>query len=85
MAVKILRDEFKDDVDFLSALEIEAQAAARLLSNIVQIYDVGTDNGNYYIVMELVEGITLKDYINEMSVLDWREASVLSPDLQYFK
>ena len=75
VAVKILRDEFKDDVDFLKRFEIEAQAAASLTHpNIVQIYDVGTDNGNYYIVMELVEGITLKDYINEMGVLDWREA-----------
>ena len=75
VAVKILRDEFKDDVDFLKRFEIEAQAAASLTHpNIVQIDDVGTDNGNYYIVMELVEGITLKDYINEMGVLDWREA-----------
>lgn len=75
VAVKILKDEFKHDVDFLKRFEIEAQAAASLTHpNIVQIYDVGTDNDNYYIVMELVEGITLKEYIAKKGALDWREA-----------
>lgn len=75
VAVKILKDEFRHDVDFLKRFEIEAQAAASLTHpNIVQIYDVGTDNDNYYIVMELVEGITLKEYILKHGALDWREA-----------
>lgn len=75
VAVKILKDEFKHDVDFLKRFEIEAQAAASLTHpNIVQIYDVGTDDDNYYIVMELVEGITLKEYISKLGPLDWREA-----------
>jgi len=75
VAVKILKEEFKHDVDFLKRFEKEAQAAASLTHpNIVQIYDVGTDNGNYYIVMELVEGITLKEYIRKVGALDWKEA-----------
>jgi serine/threonine protein kinase/beta-lactam-binding protein with PASTA domain len=75
VAIKILKDEFKDDVDFLKRFETEAQAAASLTHpNIVQIYDVGADKGYYYIVMELVEGITLKQYITEKGSLDWREA-----------
>ncbi|NLU32174.1 MAG: Stk1 family PASTA domain-containing Ser/Thr kinase [Clostridiaceae bacterium] len=75
VAVKILKDEFKHDADFLKRFEKEAQAAASLTHpNIVQIYDVGTDNGNYYIVMELVEGITLKEYIKKVGALDWKEA-----------
>lgn len=75
VAVKILKDEFKHDADFLKRFEIEAQAAASLTHpNIVQIYDVGTDHDNYYIVMELVEGITLKEYIAKKGALDWREA-----------
>ena len=75
VAVKILKDEFKHDVDFLKRFEKEAQAAASLTHpNIVQIYDVGTDDDNYYIVMELVEGITLKEYIRQVGALDWKEA-----------
>jgi len=75
VAVKILKEECKHDVDFLKRFEKEAQAAASLTHpNIVQIYDVGTDNGNYYIVMELVEGITLKEYIRKVGALDWKEA-----------
>lgn len=75
VAIKILKDEFKHDAEFLKRFEIEAQAAASLTHpNIVQIYDVGTENGIYYIVMELVEGITLKEYIREKGALDWREA-----------
>ena len=75
VAIKILKDEFKHDIDFLKRFETEAQAAASLTHpNIVQIYDVGTDKDYYYIVMELVDGITLKQYIAEKESLDWREA-----------
>jgi PASTA domain./Protein kinase domain. len=75
VAIKVLKDEFKHDEEFLKRFEIEAQAAASLTHpNIVQIYDVGTDSGNYYIVMELVDGITLKEYIRRNGALDWREA-----------
>lgn len=75
VAVKVLKEEFKDDSEFLKRFETEALAAASLAHpNIVQIYDVGKDNDFHYIVMEYVEGITLKEYIQERDSLDWREA-----------
>jgi len=79
VAIKILKDEFKEDSEFLKRFDTEAQAAANLTHpNIVQIYDVGRDNDNYYIVMEYVDGITLKEYIRQKSYLDWREAVNIS-------
>ncbi len=75
VAIKILRDEFKHDSEFLKRFETEALAAASLTHpNIVQIYDVGKDQDLYYIVMEYVEGITLKEYIEQRRGLEWREA-----------
>jgi serine/threonine protein kinase len=75
VAIKILRDEFKHDSEFLKRFETEALAAASLAHpNIVQIYDVGKDQDLYYIVMEYVEGITLKEYIEQRHGLEWREA-----------
>ena len=66
VAVKILRDEFTTDEEFIRRFETEAQSAARLTHpNIVSIYDVGVDNGVYYIVMELIQGKTLKEIIVE--------------------
>ena len=64
VALKMLRTEFNDDVEFLKRFETEAQAAASLSHpNIVSVYDVGTHDKMHYIVMELVEGTTLKEYL----------------------
>ena len=66
VAIKVLKPEFSSDVSFVSKFRNEAQSAAGLSHpNIVNVYDVGEDNGIYYIVMELVEGITLKEYIQQ--------------------
>ena len=66
VAIKVLKPEFSSDVNFVTKFRIEAQSAAGLYHpNIVNVYDVGEDNGIYYIVMELVEGITLKEYIQK--------------------
>ena len=76
VAVKVLRPEFKEDSEFIKRFDIEAQAAASLSHpNIVSIYDIGRDGELHYIVMEYVEGITLKEYITEKGALSWREAA----------
>ena len=74
VAVKILRDEFTTDEEFIKRFETEAQSAARLVHpNIVSIFDVGVDNGIYYIVMELIQGKTLKEIIlEERGPLPWK-------------
>ena len=74
VAVKILRDEFTTDEEFIKRFETEAQSAARLThANIVSIYDVGVDNGIYFIVMELIQGKTLKEIIvEEGGPLPWK-------------
>ena len=75
VAVKILKQEFSENANFVSKFRIEAQAAAGLMHpNIVNVYDVGEENGIYYIVMELVEGITLKKYIEKKARLSYKEA-----------
>lgn len=75
VAVKVLKQEFSENANFVSKFQIEAQAAAGLMhSNIVNVYDVGEENGIYYIVMELVEGITLKKYIEKKAILTYKEA-----------
>ncbi len=75
VAIKILRPEFTNDEEFVNRFRIEAQAAASLSHpNIVSIYDVGQEDNIHYIVMELVDGITLKEYINQKGCLDWEEA-----------
>lgn len=75
VAVKVLKQEFSENENFVSKFRIEAQAAAGLMHpNIVNVYDVGEDNGIYYIVMELVEGITLKKYIERKARLSYKEA-----------
>lgn len=76
VAVKVLRPEFKEDAEFVKKFDIEAQAAASLSHpNIVSIYDVGREGDWHYIVMELVEGITLKRYIEEQGKLSWQKAA----------
>ncbi len=75
VAVKVLKQEFSENANFVSKFKIEAQAAAGLMHpNIVNVYDVGDDRGIYYIVMELVEGITLKKYIEKKARLSVKEA-----------
>ncbi len=74
VAVKILRDEFTTDEEFIKRFEVEAQSAARLTHpNIVSIYDVGVEENLYYIVMELIQGKTLKEIIvEERGPLPWK-------------
>ena len=75
VAVKVLKQEFSENANFVSKFRIEAQAAAGLMHpNIVNVYDVGEENSIYYIVMELVEGITLKKYIEKKARLSYKEA-----------
>lgn len=75
VAVKVLKQEFSENANFVSKFRIEAQAAAGLMHpNIVNVYDVGEEDGMYYIVMELVEGITLKNYIEKKARLSVKEA-----------
>ncbi len=64
VAIKVLKEEFSSDSGFVSKFKMEAQAAARLSHpNIVNVYDVVDEGTLHYIVMELIEGITLKNYI----------------------
>ena len=74
VAVKILRDEFTTDEEFIKRFEVEAQSAARLTHpNIVSIYDVGVEGNLYFIVMELIQGKTLKEIIiEEKGPLPWK-------------
>ncbi len=75
VAAKVLKQEFSENANFVSKFRIEAQAAAGLMHpNIVNVYDVGEENGIYFIVMELVEGITLKKYIEKKARLSVKEA-----------
>ncbi|HEX2946547.1 MAG TPA: Stk1 family PASTA domain-containing Ser/Thr kinase [Clostridia bacterium] len=75
VAVKILRGEFTDDEEFVKRFRVEAQAAASLNHpNIVSIYDVGKQDDAQYIVMEYIDGITLKEYISKKGALPWKEA-----------
>lgn len=73
VAIKILRDEFTTDEEFIRRFNSEAQAAASLTHhNIVSIYDVGNEGDLYYIVMELIQGKTLKEIIIEDGTLAWK-------------
>ena len=73
VAVKILRDEYTTDNEFVKRFNTEAQAAASLTHpNIVSIYDVGNEGNVYFIVMELIQGKTLKEIIVEDGKLNWK-------------
>lgn len=75
VAIKILRDSLEEEETVVNNFVKEAQASAGLAhNNIVSVYDVGNSDGLNYIVMELVEGITLKEYIKEKGMLPWQEA-----------
>lgn len=79
VAVKVLKPEFREDKTFIRKFRSEAQAAAGLTHpNIVNVFDVGEDEGIYYIVMELIEGITLKEYIAKKGKLSIKEATSIA-------
>lgn len=74
VAIKIMKDEFAHDEEFLRRFHNESQAVAKLShNNIVSVYDVSQGTGVQYIVMELIEGITLKDYLRKKGKLSWQE------------
>ena len=73
VAVKVLKDEYTTDAEFIRRFNAEAQSAAGLThANIVSVYDVGHEDNIYYIVMELIQGKTLKQIINEDGSLPWK-------------
>ena len=75
VAIKVMKSEFSEDKTFVSKFRAEAQSVAGFTHpNVVNVYDVGDENGIYYIVMELVEGITLKKYIEKRGKLPFKEA-----------
>lgn len=79
VAMKVLKPEFSADTNFIRKFQREAQAAAGLAHpNVVNVFDVGEDKGVNYIVMELVEGITLKDYISKKGKLTVKEATSIA-------
>ena len=78
VAIKVLKPEFSEDLNFVTKFRTEAQSAAGLEHpNIVNIYDVGSEKGMHYIVMEYVEGITLKTYIEKKASFLLRRQSAL--------
>ncbi len=79
VAIKVLKSEYREDKNFVRKFREEAQAAACLAHpNIVNVYDVGEEMGIHYIVMELVEGITLKNYIERKGKLTIKEATSIA-------
>ena len=75
VAVKVLKEEFSSDVNFVGKFRMEAQAAAGLSHpNIVNVYDVVDEGDIHAIVMELIEGVTLKNYIQKKGHLEVRES-----------
>lgn len=79
VAIKVLKSDYRSDEVFIQKFVSEAQAAAGLMHpNVVNVYDVGQDRGLFYMVMELVEGITLKDYIQRKGKLSAKETISIS-------
>ena len=75
VAIKVLKENLSADRTFVSKFKAEAQSAAGLIHpNIVNVYDVNEENGMHYIVMELVEGVTLKKYIEKRERIPYKEA-----------
>lgn len=76
VAVKVLREEYTENEQFIKKFDRESQAAAGLSHpNIVSVYDVGVEGDIYYIIMEYVDGITLKQYLDKHGYLDYKEAT----------
>jgi len=79
VAIKVLKEEFKDQEEFIKRFKTESRAVALLSHpNIVGVYDVGSEDGLPYIVMELIEGITLKEYIEQRKPLSYKEVILFS-------
>lgn len=79
VAVKILKSQYSDNIEFVNKFEQEAASAASLShNNIVSIYDVGSDKGVHYIVMEYIDGKTLKQIIKEQKVLNYNDAIIIA-------
>ncbi len=82
VAIKVLKEEFRDDKEFVHRFNVEAQAAACISNpHVVSIYDVGYQDGFYYIVMEYIEGVILKEYIAKKGSLPWREAASIAAQI----
>ncbi len=82
VALKVLKEEFSKDQAFIKRFQIEAQSAAALSHpNIVSIYDVAKDGDINYIVMELIQGKTLKEVIEEEGKLDWRRSAEIASQI----
>lgn len=82
VAIKVLKDEFSNDSEFIKRFQVEAQSAASLSHpNIVSIYDVGNEDGLHYIVMELIKGKTLKEVIKEKGKLPWDQATDIASQI----
>ena len=79
VAIKVLKQEFSEDINFVTKFRTEAQSAAGLEHpNIVNIYDVGSESGLHFIVMEYIEGITLKTYVEKKGQLSFKEATSIA-------
>lgn len=75
VAIKVLRSEFTNDEEFVKRFKVEAQSVASLSHpNVVSIYDVGHQEDIHYIVMEYVDGMTLKEFINKHGAINWQDA-----------
>ena len=82
VAIKVLREVYSTDPKFVKRFQTEAKAASALQHpNIVQVYDYGQTDGNYYIVMELVEGTDLRRYLRNRTVLDMDRAVIIAHDV----
>ena len=82
VAIKVLREVYSTDPKFVKRFQVEAQAASALQHpNIVQVYDYGQSEGNYFIVMELVEGTDLRRYLRSRGVLDVDRAVIIAHDV----
>ncbi|MBX5452063.1 MAG: serine/threonine protein kinase, partial [Thermogemmatispora sp.] len=82
VAIKVLREVYSTDPKFVTRFQREAKAASALQHpNIVQVYDYGQSDGNYYIVMELVEGTDLRRYLRSRGILDVERAVIIAHDV----
>ncbi len=82
VAIKVLREVYSTDPKFVTRFQREAKAASALQHpNIVQVYDYGQTDGNYYIVMELIEGTDLRRYLRSRGVLDVDRAVIIAHDV----
>ncbi|MBF7095853.1 Stk1 family PASTA domain-containing Ser/Thr kinase [Alkalibacter mobilis] len=82
VAVKVLKSEFNENEQFIKKFKRESQAAASLShNNIVSVFDVGVEDNNHFIVMEYVEGDTLKEYIQKKGKLSWKETAYISKQI----